>query len=114
LSNALQTIVKWSAERKDPQLQVKAITATLSLLYADVQFSSVYRPTKETLRLFRMKPLLSNSNAADYRDVCSNFLSYMVRNKNDVEYSDFGLDEEETKYMSRREINTLWQEVSEI
>ena len=93
---------------------MKAIAVTLSLLYGDLQFSSVFRPTKDTLRQFRMKQLLSNSNAPDYRDVCSNFLSYLVRNRNDVEYEDFGLDEEDTKYFARREINTLWQEVTDI
>ena len=81
---------------------------TLSLLYGDLQFSSVFRPSRETLSQFRIKQLLSNSNAPDFRDVCSNFLSYLVRNRNDIEYEDFGLNQEDTKYFGRREINTLW------
>lgn len=55
VSNALQAINKWAAETKDVQLQVKAISVTLSLLYGDLQFSSVYRPSKETLKQFKMR-----------------------------------------------------------
>ena len=61
-----------------------------------------------------MKQLLSSPNAPDFRDVCSNFLSYLVRNRNDLEYEDFGLDFDDSKYFGRREINTLWQELTDI
>jgi hypothetical protein len=48
-----------AAELKDTELQVKTISVTLGLLYGDLQFRSVYRPSKETLKLFRIKQLIS-------------------------------------------------------
>jgi len=54
-----------AAELKDTELQVKTISVTLGLLYGDLQFRSVYRPSKETLKLFRIKQLISQSNSLD-------------------------------------------------
>ena len=79
-----------------------------------MQFSSVYRPSKETLKLFRIKQLISQSNSLDQQDIANNFISYLTRNRRDLDYEDFGLGGEVAKFYERREFNTLWQEVTDV
>lgn len=50
----------------------------------------------------------------DYMDLCTNYISWLVWNIKDVRYEDFDLDEEDTKYFSRTELNTLWHYVTDL
>jgi hypothetical protein len=104
----MNRIIIWAAEKRDPRLQVKAISVTLKLLYGDVQFTSIYRPALIVLSKFKLSQLLNYSDSADYKDVVGNFISYLVRNNSELEFEDFKLTENDIKYMQRREFNSMW------
>lgn len=110
----MNRIIIWAAEKRDPQLQVKALSVTLKLLYGDAQFTSVYRPALIVLKRFKLSQLMNYPDSVDYKDVVGNFISYLVRNNNELEFEDFNMTENDIKYMRRREMNSMWQEITDL